>query len=207
MLRIQSTFTRFLKQSVRLAVLLSFLSVTLLSLSACDSEPPALMKASKQFDSDEIRDKHVAHMRKNHMDELMHKRDETVYNGIRTQKYSLNACINCHVPEQHNGEVLRHTNPEHFCSTCHGYVAAKLDCFECHVDHPVKQQATAISNSIQNYHNSKAHTEINSYIQANVSDEIATLSLAKNVTVETHEISDVKTDQSNKASSKKGSDQ
>ncbi|KAG1694938.1 hypothetical protein GQR58_006866 [Nymphon striatum] len=107
------------------------------------SEPPALMKASKQFDSDEIRDKHVAHMRKNHMDELMHKRDETVYNGIRTKKYSLNACIDCHVPEQHNGEVLRHTNPEHFCSTCHGYVAAKLDCFDCHVDHPVKQEATA----------------------------------------------------------------
>ncbi len=123
--------------------MLSFLSVSLLGLSACDSEPPALMKASKQFESDEVRDKHVAHMRKNHMDELMHKRDETVYNGIRTKKYSLNACINCHVPEQHNGEVLRHTNPEHFCSTCHSYVAAKLDCFQCHVDHPVKQEATA----------------------------------------------------------------
>ena len=139
MLRIQSTFT----QLVRSFVVLSFLSVSLLGLSACDSEPPTLMKASKQFESDEIRDKHVAHMRKNHMDELMHKRDETVYDGIRTKKYSLNACINCHVPEQHNGEVLRHTNPEHFCSTCHGYVAAKLDCFQCHVDHPVKQEATA----------------------------------------------------------------
>jgi len=139
MLRIQSTFT----QLVRSFVVLSFLSVSLLGLSACDSEPPALMKASKQFESDEIRDKHVAHMRKNHMDELMHKRDDTVYNGIRTKKHSLNACINCHVPEQHNGEVLRHTNAEHFCSTCHGYVAAKLDCFQCHVDHPVKKEATA----------------------------------------------------------------
>ncbi|WP_299875172.1 hypothetical protein [uncultured Cocleimonas sp.] len=167
MLRIQSIFT----QLVRSFVVLSFLSVSLLGLSACDSEPPALMKASKQFDSDEIRDKHVAHMRKNHMDELMHKRDETVYNGIRTKKYSLNACINCHVPEQHNGEVLRHTNPEHFCSTCHGYVAAKLDCFQCHVDHPVNQQATAESESLpnQNYHGANVAVEVS----ANNSDKIS----------------------------------
>lgn len=121
----------------RLFLIVCLLSVLTLGLSACDSEPPALMKASKQFESDKIRDNHIAHMRKNHMDELMHKRDETVYNGIRTKKYSLNACISCHVPEKHNGEVLRHTNPEHFCSTCHGYVAAQLDCFDCHVDHPV----------------------------------------------------------------------
>lgn len=112
--------------------------VSLFGLNACDSEPPTLMKASKQFESDEIRDKHVAYMRKNHMDALKHKRDETMYKGIRTEKHSLNACIDCHVPESHNGEVLRHTDQEHFCTTCHTYVAAKLDCFECHVDHPIK---------------------------------------------------------------------
>ncbi len=124
----------------------------LTALNACDkAAPPELMKAVKQFESDEIRDKHVAEMRVNHMDALMHKRDETVYNGIRTRKHSLNACINCHVPETHNGEVLRHTNPEHFCSTCHGFVAAQLDCFTCHVDHPVKDQSTA-SNDIENPH-------------------------------------------------------
>ncbi|MFT5760638.1 MAG: hypothetical protein ACI9LM_005425 [Alteromonadaceae bacterium] len=112
--------------------------VSLLGLSACDSEPPELMKASKQFESDEISDKHVAYMRTNHMDALKHKRDETMYNGIRTEEHSLNACIDCHVPESHYGEVLRHTDQEHFCTTCHTYVAAKLDCFECHVDHPTK---------------------------------------------------------------------
>jgi hypothetical protein len=111
--------------------------VSLLSLNACDIEPPELMKASKQFESDEIRDKHIAYMRTNHMDALKHKRDETMYKGIRTEEHSLNACINCHVPESHNGEVLRHTDQEHFCTTCHTYVAAKLDCFECHVDHPI----------------------------------------------------------------------
>lgn len=114
----------------------------LFALSACDSTPPKLMKASKQFDTDERRDNHVAYMRKNHMDILLHKRDKTMYEGIRTEKGSLKACINCHVPEKHNGEVLRHTNPEHFCSTCHGYVAQQLDCFQCHVDHPVSQNKT-----------------------------------------------------------------
>lgn len=124
----------------------------LVGLTACDkAAPPELMKATKQFDSDEIRNKHVTEMRTNHMDALMHKRDETLYKGIRTRKHSLNACINCHVPETHNGEVLRHTNPEHFCSTCHGYVAAQLDCFTCHVDHPVNEEKTA-SQDIQNPH-------------------------------------------------------
>lgn len=175
MFRIQSTLTR----SLRFFVLLSFLSASLLGLSACDSEPPTLMKASKQFDSDEIRDKHVAHMRKNHMDELMHKRDETVYNGIRTKKYSLNACINCHIPEQYNGEVLRHTNPEHFCSTCHGYVAAQLDCFQCHVDHPVKQEDTADTST--NYHSDKV------VVESKISKSV---SLAQNSLVKSNTASD-----------------
>jgi hypothetical protein len=105
-------------------------------LSACDSNPPELMKAVKQFESDEIRDAHVKNMRVNHMDELLHKRDETMIKGIRTKKHSLKACINCHVPEQHNGKALKHTDPEHFCSTCHGYVAQQLDCFQCHADRP-----------------------------------------------------------------------
>lgn len=107
-------------------------------LTGCDSEPPALMKAVKQFDSDEIRDRHIREMRVNHMDALIHKRDETMYKGIRTQKNSLKACINCHVPAEYNGKPLRHTDSQHFCSTCHGYVAAQLDCFQCHSDQPEK---------------------------------------------------------------------
>lgn len=121
----------------------SMVLMLLSGLSACDNKPPELMKAVKQFESDEIRDQHVAHMRTNHMDALLHKRDETMYKGIRTELHSLKACINCHVPEQHNGKVLRHTDPEHFCSSCHGYVAAQLDCFECHVDHPVSGNQSA----------------------------------------------------------------
>ncbi len=121
--------------------ILSFLFTSLMivlgaGLSACDSQPPKPMKAVKQFESDEFRDAHVSNMRKNHMDELLHKRDETMEKGIRTEEHSLKACINCHVPKEHNGKILRHTDPEHFCSTCHGYVAQQIDCFQCHVDHP-----------------------------------------------------------------------
>jgi len=127
--------------------ILSLMLVSLLGLNACDSEPPTLMKAAQQFESDEIRDQHIAYMRINHMDALKHKRDETMYKGIRTEKYSINACINCHVPESYNGKVLRHTDQEHFCTTCHTYVAAQLDCFECHVDHPMKAQVAANTSS------------------------------------------------------------
>ena len=137
-------------RSAYLAVLMLMLAV---GLSACDgAKPPELMKAVKQFDSQEKTLAHVKNMRKNHMDELLHKRDETMKKGIRTEEHSLKACINCHVPESYNGKVLRHTNPKHFCSTCHGYVAQKLDCFQCHVDHPVSKSSTAMApnNDIHN---------------------------------------------------------
>ena len=134
--------------------------IALLGLSACDSEPPTLMKATKQFESDEIRDKHIVDMRKNHMDALKHKRDETVYKGIRTEKNSINACINCHVPESYNGEILRHTDEKHFCTTCHTYVAAKLDCFECHVDHPIKTDDIAEVTNPKSLNNESLNSEI-----------------------------------------------
>lgn len=123
--------------------LFSFLLlIPLLVLTACDSEPPVLMKATKQFESEEKRQQHIDYMRTHHMHALKHKRDETMYNGIRTEKHSLNACIDCHVPSSHNGKVLRHTDQEHFCTTCHTYVAQKLNCFECHVDHPVETKTS-----------------------------------------------------------------
>lgn len=112
----------------------------LMGLNACNSEQPELMKAVTQFDTDKERDDHIALMRYDHKDLLRHKRDETLIRGVRTKDNSLNACINCHVPKEHNGKILRHTDPEHFCATCHNYVAAKPDCFQCHVDHPVDEK-------------------------------------------------------------------
>jgi len=123
------------------------LLLPLVVMTACDSEPPTLMKATKQFESDEKRDQHIEYMRTHHMHALKHKRDETMYQGIRTEEHSLNACINCHVPSSHNGKVLRHTDQEHFCTTCHTYVAEKLNCFECHVDHPIEAIEEALLKS------------------------------------------------------------
>ena len=144
---------------IRRFILFSLMLFSLFGLNACDSEPPALMKASQQFETDEIRDKHIAYMRINHMDALKHKRDETMYQGIRTEKHSLNACINCHVPESYNGKVLRHTDQEHFCTTCHTYVAAQLDCFTCHVDHPMKSVDS--SNDVSSDSKLRNLTELN----------------------------------------------
>lgn len=110
-------------------------------LAACDSSPPELMAATKQFATDQEAALHVAEMRTNHMHLLTHKRDETMYLGIRTAKHSLNACIDCHVPMPTVEKVVKHTDAEHFCATCHIEVAVKLDCFQCHADRPAMTTA------------------------------------------------------------------
>ena len=35
-------------------------------------------------------------MRRNHMDDLKHQRNDTMRKGIRTTKYSLQKCVDCH---------------------------------------------------------------------------------------------------------------
>jgi hypothetical protein len=71
-------------------------------------------------------------MRRDHMDFLQHQRDETLREGIRGQKYSLNSCIDCHAvtsPDVADGKV-RTLKP--FCAQCHAYAAVSIDCFQCH---------------------------------------------------------------------------
>ncbi len=81
-------------------------------------------------------------MRKNHMDFVLHQRDKTVYDGIRTTQHSLKSCVNCHVPAEEKGKPVNYLtddhdlNPDHFCATCHLYVGVKINCFECHSDNP-----------------------------------------------------------------------
>jgi hypothetical protein len=70
-------------------------------------------------------------MRRNHMDLLKHHRDVTVHEGIRTTRYSLANCVNCHASKD-TGRVRG--SKDAFCEGCHRYAAAKLDCFECHTD-------------------------------------------------------------------------
>ena len=72
-------------------------------------------------------------MRKNHMKLLLHQRDETVHKGIRTTRYSLRNCIECHASKTNNSVAA---SKENFCQACHSYAAVKLDCFECHATKP-----------------------------------------------------------------------
>ena len=75
----------------------------------------------------------TAFMRRNHMTVLKHQRDKTLREGIRTQKHSLQGCIDCHA-SQKTGSVLG--SRENFCQGCHDYVAVKLDCWDCHASKP-----------------------------------------------------------------------
>ncbi len=75
-------------------------------------------------------------MRTDHMELLLHQRDETVHNGIRTKKHSLKECINCHVVKGDDNVAVSYKNPKHFCNSCHTYAAVKIDCFECHASRP-----------------------------------------------------------------------
>ena len=75
-------------------------------------------------------------MRKDHMEFMKHKRDETMHNGIRTEKHALKECIGCHVQEDEKGQVARFGEDGHFCSSCHNYAGVNIDCFQCHADRP-----------------------------------------------------------------------
>ena len=78
-------------------------------------------------------------MRRNHMKMLFHQRDETVHEGIRTKRFSLKQCVDCHASRK-TGSVL---GEKGFCASCHAYAAVKIDCFECHTPMRSTQAAGA----------------------------------------------------------------
>lgn len=73
------------------------------------------------------------YMRKHHMDVLLRHRHETMHKGIRTKRYALTNCIQCHASRK-NDSVLG--SKKNFCQACHKYAAVKIDCFECHSSKP-----------------------------------------------------------------------
>jgi hypothetical protein len=77
-----------------------------------------------------------AEMRRNHMNYILHQRDETMHAGIRTRQYSLEECVNCHASKDESGEYLPINGPDQFCSSCHAYTAVHIDCFQCHATKP-----------------------------------------------------------------------
>lgn len=102
-------------------------------------------------------------IRRRHMIYLDHHRDDTVHEGIRTKKFSLKGCIECHAVKGDNGKFITSSDPKHFCRVCHDYTAVKMDCFDCHASRPdpskVKQSlapkgegdAEALMATLKNY--------------------------------------------------------
>lgn len=127
-------------RNLRSLVLLAGMTLLGLPLVAQSGTPlPQVPEATKRFSPTQGCVEPTAVMRKNHMKFILHKRDQTMHEGIRTPQYSLQECINCHVPEDSSGKVVRIDSKEHFCNSCHSYAAVTIDCFQCHADHPVKK--------------------------------------------------------------------
>jgi hypothetical protein len=78
----------------------------------------------------------TAFMRRNHMEILKHQRDKTLREGIRTKKHSLQGCLTCHAVKDVDGSFVTIKSEKHFCNSCHGYAAVKIDCFGCHASVP-----------------------------------------------------------------------
>jgi len=102
---------------------------------AGDSLLPSIPEAQQRFSEAQGCVEPTDDMRKNHMEYILHQRDATVHEGIRTKQHSLVECINCHVSDA--PDAPRVSSEEHFCSSCHSYAAVKIDCFQCHADRPV----------------------------------------------------------------------
>ncbi len=87
------------------------------------------------------------YIRRYHMMLLMHQRDDTVHEGIRTKRFSLKQCVDCHAVNGADGKPVAYDNPAHFCRRCHDYAAVSIDCFECHDSKP--QRAAGMGNAMR----------------------------------------------------------
>ena len=97
---------------------------------------PVIPEAQSRFSDAQGCVEETQDMRVNHMEYILHQRDETVHEGIRDKQHSLVECINCHVSDA--PDAPRVSSEKHFCSSCHTYAAVSIDCFQCHADRPVK---------------------------------------------------------------------
>ena len=85
-------------------------------------------------------------MRRNHMELLIHQRDETVHRGIRTKNHSLVECIACHAEKDSDGQFVSINAEGQFCQDCHVTAAVSMDCFQCHATKPdVNAQLTGLA--------------------------------------------------------------
>lgn len=133
----------------KLAGLLSLMvAVFMLSSGAIAQETPTEQAATEHGAAEKggkcIRE--TPYMRRNHMDLILHKRDRTMYKGVRTKDASLTQCVSCHAKkDEKTGEFLKASDPKHFCRGCHDYTAVTIDCFGCHASRPTDGKKTESS--------------------------------------------------------------
>jgi predicted CXXCH cytochrome family protein len=129
-----------MRSTATLATLLVAAILALTLGTAGAGEPAWLPKPARGRGDKCVAD--TAWMRRNHMTALSHQRDGTVHDGIRTSRFSLKACIDCHAVKGADGKPVTVASEKHFCRTCHDYAAVQIDCFECHASRPEAKAAT-----------------------------------------------------------------
>jgi hypothetical protein len=82
-------------------------------------------------------------MRRNHMLMMYAHRKDVLVEGIRTTKFNISGCVNCHAVKGEDGQPVSFDNPKHFCRSCHTYAAVQIDCFECHNSKPQSSEKSA----------------------------------------------------------------
>ncbi len=129
-IRLKTSLARFLLCSV-----LSGLGMMSANLVYADGLNSAVLQGSRAAGLESCVIADTDDMRRNHMEFLFHKRDQTMRQGIRTHGddvISLNGCISCHAEKDDQGQFIPVDEEGQFCRTCHQRVAVKLDCFDCH---------------------------------------------------------------------------
>ena len=89
-------------------------------------------------------------MRVHHMEYILHQRDLTMHEGIRTKQFSLKECIHCHTVKDDAGKAVTIKDQRHFCNSCHSYAAVTIDCFECHASTPTATSGASAHTGIEN---------------------------------------------------------
>lgn len=84
----------------------------------------------------------IPFMRRSHMSLILHKRNLTMRQGIRTTDDSLKECIKCHAKQRADGSYIPVNDPGQFCQSCHSYAGIQPDCFDCHATTPALPPAT-----------------------------------------------------------------
>lgn len=128
------------RSAIMLASLLVMTTLALPLGTAGAGEPAWLPKPARGQGDKCVED--TDWMRRNHMAVLNHQRDDTVHDGIRTSRFSLKGCIDCHAVKAADGQLVTVASEKHFCRTCHDYAAVRVDCFECHASRPETKATT-----------------------------------------------------------------